>query len=84
MRVAASARLALALHRRKGATEGFEVFLLLGLIALTYGAASLLHAEGFLAVFAAAVALRRLERRATARAGDDRRGRAGGAPAPRP
>jgi sodium/hydrogen antiporter len=45
------------------------VFLLLGLIALAYGLATLVHAEGFLAVFAAAVALRRIERRATARAG---------------
>jgi NhaP-type Na+/H+ or K+/H+ antiporter len=61
--------LALALHRRRGAPEGFEVFLLLGLIALAYGLAALAHAEGFLAVFAAAVALRRIERRATARAG---------------
>ena len=61
--------LALALHRREGAPEGFEVFLLLGLIALAYGLATLVHGEGFLAVFAAAVALRRVERRATARAG---------------
>jgi len=61
--------LALALHRREGAPEGFEGFLLLGLIALAYGLATLVHAEGFLAVFAAAVALRRIERRATARAG---------------
>lgn len=61
--------LALALHRREGAPEGFEVFLLLGLIALAYGLATLVHAEGFLAVFAAAVALRRIERRATARTG---------------
>ena len=69
--------LALALHRREGAPEGFEVFLLLGLIALAYGLATLVHAEGFLAVFAAAVALRRIERRATARA--DRSGGTGGA-----
>ena len=62
-------RLALRLRRREQAAEGFEVFLLLGLIALAYGIASLLHAEGFLAVFAAAVALRRLERRETAKAG---------------
>jgi NhaP-type Na+/H+ or K+/H+ antiporter len=62
-------RLALALRRRDQAPEGFEVFLVLGLIALAYGVASLVHAEGFLAVFAAAVALRRIERRATAKAG---------------
>ncbi len=62
-------RLALALRRREQAPEGFEVFLLLGLIALAYGLASLVHGEGFLSVFAAAVALRRMERRATAKAG---------------
>jgi NhaP-type Na+/H+ or K+/H+ antiporter len=77
--------LALALHRRKGAPEGFEVFLLLGLIALAYGLATLVHAEGFLAVFAAAVALRRVERRATARTsgtgGADAAGASAGAPA---
>jgi len=62
-------RLALALRRRDQAPEGFEVFLVLGLIALAYGVASAVHAEGFLAVFAAAVALRRIERRETAKAG---------------
>jgi NhaP-type Na+/H+ or K+/H+ antiporter len=39
----------------------FEDFLGLGLIALTYGIALLVHAGGFLAVFAAGVALRRTE-----------------------
>jgi sodium/hydrogen antiporter len=62
-------RLALALRRHDQAPEGFEVFLVLGLIALAYGVASAVHAEGFLAVFAAAVALRRMERRETAKAG---------------
>lgn len=37
----------------------------LGLIALAYGAALLIHAYGFLAVFAAGLALRRVEMRAT-------------------
>jgi NhaP-type Na+/H+ or K+/H+ antiporter len=53
--------------------------LLLGLIALAYGLATLVHAEGFLAVFAAEVALRRIERRATAR--DGGAGANAGAPA---
>jgi sodium/hydrogen antiporter len=71
-------RLALELSRRDQAGAGFEVFLVLGLIALAYGLASLVRAEGFLAVFAAAVTLRRLERRATAKAakGDRQRGAA--------
>lgn len=40
---------------------GLDQFLGLGLIALAYGAALLLHAYGFLAVFAAGLALRRIE-----------------------
>lgn len=40
---------------------GLDQFLALGLIALAYGAALLLHTYGFLAVFAAALALRRIE-----------------------
>ena len=62
-------RLALALRRRGHAPEGVEVFLVLGLIALAYGVASAAQAEGFLAVFAAGVAARRLERRETGRVG---------------
>ena len=38
-------------------------FLALGLIALSYGAALMLHTYGFLAVFAAGLALRAIERR---------------------
>ena len=41
---------------------GLDQFLALGLIALAYGSALLLHAYGFLAVFAAGLALRRIER----------------------
>lgn len=63
------ARAALQLRRRRLSTPGLEVFLVLGLIALAYGLASLVRAEGFLAVFAAGVAVRRIERRATAQAG---------------
>ncbi|HEX2205060.1 MAG TPA: cation:proton antiporter, partial [Longimicrobium sp.] len=57
----------LVLHLRKTHREGvgLDDFLALGLIALAYGAALLLHGYGFLAVFAAGLALRRIERRAT-------------------
>ncbi len=65
----AFARVALGLRRQDRSTPGLEVFLVLGLIALAYGLASVVRAEGFLAVFAAGVAVRRIERRATARAG---------------
>jgi len=40
-----------------------DEYLLLGLIGVAYGTALLLHAYGFLAVFAAGVALRAIERR---------------------
>ncbi len=48
---------------------GYDQFLTLGLIGISYGAALLLYAYGFLAVFAAGLALRALERHET---GDDR------------
>jgi NhaP-type Na+/H+ or K+/H+ antiporter len=45
-------------HNRDGAGEaGSDAFLGIGLVAVAYGAAVALHAYGFLAVFAAAVAL---------------------------
>lgn len=76
------ARVALALRRRGHSPPGLDVFLVLGLIALAYGLASLVRAEGFLAVFAAGVAVRRIERQATARAGPNRSAQAAaGAPA---
>jgi NhaP-type Na+/H+ or K+/H+ antiporter len=55
----------LVLHLRKEHKEavGLDDFLALGLVALAYGCALLLHGYGFLAVFAAGVALRRLEQR---------------------
>jgi NhaP-type Na+/H+ or K+/H+ antiporter len=40
---------------------GMEEFLALGLIALSYGVSQLIHGIGFLAVFAAGVAMRRIE-----------------------
>jgi NhaP-type Na+/H+ or K+/H+ antiporter len=56
-------RLVLHLRREHQEAVGLDDFLALGLIALSYGAALLLHAYGFLAVFAAGMALRRLEQR---------------------
>jgi NhaP-type Na+/H+ or K+/H+ antiporter len=56
-------RLVLYLRREHKEALGLDDFLALGLIALSYGCALLLHAYGFLAVFAAGVAVRRLEQR---------------------
>jgi len=67
-------QLVLYLRRTHKEAVGLDNFLALGLIGLAYGAAGLAHAYGFLAVFAAGVALRRLEQQASAQA-------AGGAPA---
>jgi NhaP-type Na+/H+ or K+/H+ antiporter len=55
----------LMLHLRRKHREGLghDEFLALGVIALSYGAALLLHAYGFLAVLAAGLALRTIERR---------------------
>ncbi len=61
-------RLVLYLRRAHHEAVGLDNFLALGLIALTYGLAVQLHAYGFLAVFAAGAALRRVERLATAAA----------------
>lgn len=52
-----TARLVTFLRRRHGDAVGYDDFLALGLIALTYGCAHLLHTYGFLAVFAAGWAL---------------------------
>ena len=59
-------RFVLYLRSRHKEAVGLDNFLALGLIGLTYGLASLAHAYGFLAVFAAGVALRRIEQRASA------------------
>ena len=57
--------LVLYLRRRHKEAVGLDNFLALGLIALAYGGAVLVHGYGFLAVFAAGVALRRIEQRET-------------------
>ena len=58
-------RLVLYLRREHKEAVGLDDFLALGLIALSYGVALMLHAYGFLAVFAAGVALRQLEQSQT-------------------
>lgn len=65
----AVAELVLFLRRTHREAVGLDDFLALGLVALTYGLALGLHAYGFLAVFAAGVALRRIERVASMRTG---------------
>jgi sodium/hydrogen antiporter len=55
------ARLVLYLRQEHREALGLDEFLTLGLIALAYGVALLLHTDGFLAVFAAAIALRQVE-----------------------
>jgi NhaP-type Na+/H+ or K+/H+ antiporter len=57
-------RLVLYLRSEHREAVGLDDFLALGLIALAYGAALLLKGYGFLAVFAAGLALRRIELRA--------------------
>jgi NhaP-type Na+/H+ or K+/H+ antiporter len=60
-------RLVIYLRREYRSALGLDDFLTLGLIASSYGVALLAHSYGFLAVFAAGAALRRVERRS----GDD-------------
>jgi sodium/hydrogen antiporter len=55
-------RLVLYLRGKHKEAVGTDDFLALGLIAFSYGTALLIGAYGFLAVFAAGVALRRIER----------------------
>ncbi len=54
----------LVIHLRQEHQEalGLDDFLALGLITLSYGVALAIHAYGFLAVFAAGLAVRRIER----------------------
>lgn len=59
------ARFVLYLRREHREAVGLDDFLALGLIALSYGVALLMHTYGFLAVFAAGLALRRVERQAS-------------------
>ena len=56
------ARLVLYLRKQHSEAVGLDDFLALGLIGLSYGIALLIHSYGFLAVFAAGLALRRVER----------------------
>jgi NhaP-type Na+/H+ or K+/H+ antiporter len=56
--------LVLYLRRRYPDVVGGEDFLAIGLVALSYGVALLLHTYGFLAVFAAGLAMRKIEEHA--------------------
>ena len=60
----AAGRIILYLRHEHKEALGLDDFLALGLIALSYGIALLLHTYGFLAVFAAGLALRKIEERA--------------------
>ncbi len=55
-------KLVLYLRREHREAVGLDEFLALGLIALSYGIALLVHGYGFLAVFAAGLSMRRIER----------------------
>jgi NhaP-type Na+/H+ or K+/H+ antiporter len=77
-------RLVLYLRRTHKEAVGLDNFLALGLIGISYGFASLAHGYGFLAVFAAGVALRRLEQRASAKARDGGDAKAAGALSAKP
>ncbi len=59
-------KLVLYVRRRHKEAVGLDNFLAVGLIAAAYGAALMLNAYGFLAVFAAGAALRRVEQIQTA------------------
>lgn len=59
--------LTLYLRERFRQALGMEEFLMLGLIALSNGVAHLVHGIGFLAVFAAGVAMRRVEHQTSGR-----------------
>lgn len=62
-----TARLVLYLRAEHREAVGVDDFLALGLIALAYGGALLIHGYGFLAVFAAGLALRQVELAASPR-----------------
>jgi NhaP-type Na+/H+ or K+/H+ antiporter len=74
------------LHVRESddAAHDFDDFLTLGLIALAYGLALLAHTYGFLAVFAAGLALRRIERESSSAEHEASSGVGGNATAPTP
>lgn len=54
-------RLMLFIRRRHQETTGIDEFLAMGLVAIAYGTALAVHSYGFLAVFAAGLALRNIE-----------------------
>lgn len=58
-------RLVIYLRKEHREGLGLDDFLALGLITLSYGVALLIHTYGFLSVFAAGLAVRRIERRHT-------------------
>ncbi len=60
---AATGRLVVYLRSRHGEAVGLDEFLGLGLVAMSYGVAQLCLASGFLAVFAAGLALQRVRER---------------------
>jgi NhaP-type Na+/H+ or K+/H+ antiporter len=60
---AATGRLVVYLRSRHGEAVGLDEFLGLGLVAMAYGLAQLSLASGFLAVFAAGLALQRVRER---------------------
>lgn len=62
-------RLVIHLRGRHHLAVGLEEFLGFGVIALSFGAAGWVHASEFLSVFAAGLALRSLERQASATVG---------------
>ena len=68
-------RFVLYLRREHREAVGLDDFLAMGLIGVSYGTALLCHSYGFLAVFAAGLALRRMERMETPH-GDGERARA--------
>ena len=59
---AATGWLVIRLHTRRKSVATHGEYVLLGVIGVAYGAAVLVHAYGFLAVFAAGVGLRTIER----------------------
>ena len=67
---AATGKLVLYLRREKREAVGTDDFVALGLVAGTYGVAVLCNTYGFLAVFAAGLALRHIERFSTEKANE--------------
>lgn len=65
-------RLALHLRQRYHQALGMDEFLTIGLIAVSYGVAHLIEGVGFIAVFAAGVAMRRIEHQASGAAMPDK------------